>query len=61
MIVIASHIIYLVVSLIITIWVAHTLSSNGYRFLVDGFNGDEELLVSTPAFCSASSMAVPPP
>ena len=43
MIVIATYVTYLVISLIITVWVAHTLSTNGYLFLVDGFNGDEAL------------------
>jgi len=43
MIVIITYVTYLVVSLIITVWVAHTLSTNGYLFLVDGFNGNEAL------------------
>lgn len=43
MIVIITYVTYLVISLIITVWVAHTLSTNGYLFLVDGFNGDEAL------------------
>ena len=43
MIVIITYVSYLVVSLIITVWVAHTLSTNGYLFLVDGFNGNEAL------------------
>lgn len=43
MIVIVTYLTYLVISLIITVWVAHTLSTNGYLFLVDGFNGDEAL------------------
>ena len=32
---------YLLISIGITIWVARTLSTNGYIFLVDVFNGDE--------------------
>jgi len=43
MIVTITYVTYLVISLIITVWVAHTLSTNGYLFLVDGFNGDEAL------------------
>ena len=43
MIVTVTYIIYLLISLMITVWVAHTLSTNGYLFLVDGFNGDEAL------------------
>ena len=43
MIVIITYVTYLVVSLIITVWVAHTLSTNGYLFMVDGFNGNEAL------------------
>jgi len=38
-----SYIIYLVVSIGMTIWVARTLSKNGRVFLVDSFNGNEEL------------------
>ena len=34
---------YLSISLVITVWVARTLSKNGFRFLVDGFDGDVEL------------------
>jgi hypothetical protein len=36
-----TYAIYLVISVGITIWVARTLSTNGYVFLVDVFNGDE--------------------
>lgn len=43
MIVTVTYIIYLLISLILTIWVAHTLSTNGYLFLVDGFDGNEAL------------------
>jgi hypothetical protein len=43
MIVTITYVTYLLISLMITIWVAHTLSVNGYLFLVDGFNGDEAL------------------
>ncbi len=43
MIVVTSYLIYLAISVAITIWVAHSLSTNGYRFLVDGFGQDEAL------------------
>jgi hypothetical protein len=36
-----TYAIYLVISVGITVWVARTLSTNGYVFLVDVFNGDE--------------------
>src|SRR4029079_17895052 len=35
--------VYLVVSLVITIWVARTLHANGRLFLVDAFHGQEAL------------------
>ena len=34
---------YLLISLAITVWVGRTLSKNGKLFLVDAFNGREEL------------------
>lgn len=34
---------YLVISLAVTIWVAHTLHKNGRVFLVDAFHGNEAL------------------
>jgi len=43
MIITVTYVIYLLISLIVTVWVARTLSTNGYLFLVDGFNGDEAL------------------
>jgi len=41
-IVVATYLIYLAISIGLTVWVAHTLSTNGRRFLVDVF-GDESL------------------
>lgn len=38
-----TYVIYLVVSVAMTIWVAWTLSTRGRIFLVDGFGGKEEL------------------
>ncbi len=43
MIMIYTYTIYLVVSLIITIWVGHTLHSKGRLFLVENFHGNEAL------------------
>ena len=43
MIVTVSYVLYLVISMGVTVWVAQTLSKNGYLFLVDGFGGDEML------------------
>ena len=42
-----SYLLYLVISLAITVWVARTLSSNGKVFLVQCFGQDEELANST--------------
>src|SRR4026208_1121286 len=36
-----SYIIYLIVSIVLTIWVAHTLHSRGRIFLVEAFRGNE--------------------
>jgi hypothetical protein len=41
--VVATHIVYLIVSLILTVWVARSLSKNGRVFLVDSFGANEEL------------------
>ena len=38
-----SYVTYLVTSLLLTIWVAHTLFKNGRIFLVDTFLGNEPL------------------
>jgi hypothetical protein len=43
MYVIVCYAVYLVLSLIITVWVAHTLHKNGRIFLVDAFHGNEPL------------------
>ena len=41
--IVASHIIYLVIAIAMTIWVAWTLHRNGRVFLIDVFRGNEEL------------------
>ena len=38
---VSSYIIYLIVSVILTIWVAHTLHRRGRVFLIDAFHGNE--------------------
>ncbi len=38
--------VYLAVSIALTMWVARTLFTNGQRFLVDVFQGDQELALS---------------
>ena len=38
-----SYVVYLVVSVVLTVWVARTLSRNGRVFLVEAFNGHTEL------------------
>lgn len=38
---IATYFIYFALSLIMTIWVARTLHTNGRLFLIDAFHGDE--------------------
>jgi len=43
MIVISSYLIYLAISIGVTIWVARTLHSHGRIFLVDSFLGNEPL------------------
>jgi hypothetical protein len=40
---IITYLIYLAISIALTIWVAHTLHKNGRVFLVDVFHGNEPL------------------
>ena len=40
---IATYLLYLTISIALTIWVAHTLHKNGRIFLVDVFHGNEPL------------------
>jgi len=37
------YIVYLIITVTITVWVAHTLFSNGKVFLIDIFHGNKEL------------------
>ncbi len=41
--VVLAYIIYLVISIALTIWVATTLFKNGKRFLIDIFHGDHSM------------------
>jgi hypothetical protein len=43
MYVVGAHVAYLVVSIVLTVWVARTLVTNGRIFLVDSFLGNESL------------------
>ena len=42
-IVVVHHIIYILISATLTIWVGRTLFTNGRIFLVDSFNGNEPM------------------
>lgn len=41
--IVGSYLVYLVISIAVTVWVARTLHLNGRVFLVDSFLGNEEL------------------
>jgi hypothetical protein len=43
MFIVSAYFVYLAISLSVTIWVAHTLHRRGRVFLVDAFDGQEEL------------------
>ena len=42
-VIVASYVIYVAISVALTVWVAHTLHKNGRIFLVDVFHGNEPL------------------
>jgi hypothetical protein len=44
--IVISYIVYLLISVTLTIWVAHTLHKRGAIFLVDAFHGNQELAAS---------------
>ena len=46
MYIVVSYIVYLLISVNLTIWVARTLHKNGAIFLVDAFHGNAELAKS---------------
>lgn len=37
------YILYLILTIVVTIWVAHTLHRNGRIFLIDAFHGNEAM------------------
>ena len=41
--IVIAYMLYIVISVWLTIWVAHTLSKNGLVFLVEAFHGNREL------------------
>jgi len=41
--IVLTYLVYVLLSVVLTIWVAHTLKKNGRRFLVDATHGDESL------------------
>jgi TRAP-type C4-dicarboxylate transport system permease large subunit len=41
--IVQSYLVYLAITLIVTVWVAHTLHRNGRVFLVDAFHGNDAL------------------
>jgi hypothetical protein len=43
MIIVITYLLYLVISILLTVWVAQTLFKNGRIFLVDVFHGNEGL------------------
>ena len=45
-VIVTTYIVYLLISIAVTIWVAHTLYKRGAIFLVDAFHGNAELAAS---------------
>ena len=41
--IVTTYVIYLVISIAVTLWVARTLHTNGRTFLVDSFHGNDAL------------------
>src|SRR5690242_6505702 len=44
--IVVSYLVYLLISVTLTVWVAHTLHKRGAIFLVDAFHGNAELASS---------------
>ncbi len=42
-VVVISHLVYVIVSIALTVWVARTLHRNGRVFLVEAFHGNEQM------------------
>ena len=47
MLIVTTYLIYIVLSIAITVYVSRTLSKNGLAFLIDGFDGNVVLAKST--------------
>lgn len=45
-IIVVTYVVYLLISVALTIWVAHTLHKRGAIFLVEAFHGNSELAAS---------------
>jgi hypothetical protein len=45
-VIVTTYIVYLLISIAVTIWVAHTLHKRGAIFLVDAFHGNSEIAAS---------------
>lgn len=45
-VIVITYVVYLLISIAVTIWVAHTLHMRGAIFLVDAFHGNAELAAS---------------
>ncbi len=45
-VIVTTYIVYLLASIAVTVWVAHTLHKRGAIFLVDAFHGNAELAAS---------------
>ena len=41
--IVITYVLYLIISVALTVWVARTLHKNGHLFLVDAFHGNEPL------------------
>lgn len=41
--IVQSYLVYLIITLTVTVWVAHTLHRNGRVFLLDAFHGNDAL------------------
>ena len=56
LLVLSAYLVYLLVSIAVTVWVARTLHQNGRTFLVDAFHGQEGLADSVNHCWSSASI-----
>jgi hypothetical protein len=56
MFIVYSYFVYLAISLTVTVWVARTLHSRGRVFLIDAFQGQEDLADSVNPRSSSDSI-----